>query len=146
MTRFARTRRVGRWFTRHPVLIAYLLIGLVVAGGVNELDNQADQRSRDQAVQANERCEDNRDNRAVIRELVEVATAPSSAGGGDLSALTQLPSFQRLDQNDKEFWIDVFQALSVPSDPSDGRDPPSSTNQRLIDFAKSRLTPIDCGT
>lgn len=124
-----RGRRVGHWWAARPWLLLLVVITVVTALGGAKLD-----------AEANERCHDNQDNRAVIRELVEVATASSGSSAG-LSRLTELPEFDALSPEDQAYWRAFYAAVSAPR-PANGQ--PTSTNERLIKFAQERLTPIDC--
>lgn len=124
-----RGRRIGHWWAARPWLLLLAVIASVTAIGGTRLESEA-----------NDRCRDNQDNRAVIRELVEVATAPSGSTA-DLSRLTELPEFDALSPEDQAYWRAFYKAVSTPRT-DDGE--PSSTNERLIQFAQERLSPISC--
>lgn len=121
--------RFSSFLRRHPFTLALLLVAAVFVAGLVLIQREGEARRTALCEQFNRQ-------QAVIHQLVDVATEGSSAP--NLSKLTDLPQFKALDPEDQTFWLIVLNASTGGGQ--------STTQQRLIDFAKDKLQPADCGS
>jgi hypothetical protein len=133
---------IVRWLRRHPLTVAYVLAvgGMVgaVAGIQDEADHRrAEDRRQAEVVQAQasavtvKLCHTVNDQQAIIADVIDVVL---DSGGG--VSFTDIPGFKRLDQATQDYFRELEAALSA--------DPGGSLEDRLREFAATRLIPAEC--
>lgn len=118
------------WLRRHPLLIAYLLMGLIGFAALTGIRQES-------ASRRGELCHRLNDQTAVIKELVDIATTPRGSG----VALTQLPEFDRLDPDTQAFFVAIQTAQTNAA--KNGRT--DTVSEALTKFAREKLVPTSCG-
>lgn len=113
------------WLRRNPHLLAYVLVIAVAVVGMFAIRSEGVHRR--QAL-----CREVNAMKIIVDDLIEVATA----GGGSFDP-TRVPGWDELEPQDKVFWQNIARGLAS----SDGS---SSTEDRLREFARTRLNPTDC--
>lgn len=98
------------WIRRHPLLTNVVLIVLIVGPGYWRLEVQSS-RIGDQAAQS---CQDRRNGRLILRELVEL----SDDGRGGFN-LTGIESFNDLDPEMQQYLRDLEAASQQSPHPSE---------------------------
>lgn len=101
---------MNAWLRRHPLLVNVLLIVLIVGPGYFRLEQTvaADHRQDETA------CEDRRNGRIILRELVELSD--DGSGGFNLSGFD---SFNDLDPAMQTYLRDVEEASKQAPRPSE---------------------------
>lgn len=87
------------------ILVPYLLVMSVAAGGLWGIRNAQTTA-----------CHRQNANRAVLRQVVDVATAPASAAGGPVD-LTKIPGFDALDVHTQAYLTNLSNLLSRANQP-----------------------------
>jgi hypothetical protein len=95
-----------RWFRQHSLLVAYVLIIAVAVVGFVSVQREAALRER-------EHCQATRDNRVVLRSVVEQV----GAEGGGLN-LTGLPEFEALTPETQDYLV-ALERLAARSSSSE---------------------------
>lgn len=98
------------WTVRHPLLTTLVMIVLVAGPGYWMIEQQT-HRTAEQATQA---CEDRRNGRLILRELVEL----SDDGRGGFN-LTSIDSFKDLDPATQKYLSDLEAASKQSPHPSE---------------------------
>lgn len=101
--------RISRFPDRHPLWTPVLLMVLVAGPGYLRIEQILDEQ-HNIITQA---CEDRRDQKIILRQLVEL----SDDGGGRLD-LTSFPSFQELDPATQQWVRDLEDAANQSPRPS----------------------------
>ena len=96
------------WIHRHPLLTTLLLIVLVAGPGYLRIEHIVDE----QKAIITQACEDRRDQKIILRQLVEL-----SDDGGQLN-LTGFPSFKELDPATQQWVRDLQDAANQSPRPS----------------------------
>lgn len=102
-----------------PLVIAYLLIVAVAAGGLELVTNQQEEFRQEVIRRDHERCLDTRDARQVLRDLVKLS---DRSAGFDL---TKVPGFEQLDEPTRQFFANLA-AATTPATTAPGEPPPRS--------------------
>lgn len=98
------------WIRTHPLVTTVALIVLIVGPGYWRLEVQNDRI----AAQAAQSCQDRRNGRLILRELVEL----SDDGRGAIN-LTGLDSFDELDPATQQYLRDLEEASRQAPRPSE---------------------------
>lgn len=110
----------SRW--RSLLIIGpYLIVVGAAVFGFTRLEDEAHQR-----------CLDRQADRQVLRQVVDIATAPSGSGPLDL---TLVPGFADLDPQTQAFMTNLTDQLAQA---------PPPTRNALHDVLLAQLPPVDC--